>query len=65
VFGASAAGAWTDWHELYRSEKPFVGEPRVDRYRWQEERVLSVYAQEAPSEPGRPSALRVMDFALR
>jgi hypothetical protein len=62
IFAASAASGWTDWQEVFRSEKSFVGEPRVDKLRWQQERVLSIYAQEAPVAPGKPSALRVMDF---
>lgn len=59
---ATAAQKWTDWQELYQSKKSFVGEPRLDKSRWQHEAVLSIYAQEAPDEQGKPSALRVMDF---
>ena len=62
IFTASAARNWTDWQEVFQSEKSFVGEPRIDKFRWRLERVLSIYAQETPAEPGRPSPLRVMDF---
>jgi hypothetical protein len=61
---ASADGDWSDWHEVAVSTGAFVGEPRIDRTRWQQERVLSVYAQAAPSAPGRPSALHVMDLGV-
>lgn len=62
IFTASAASDWTDWREVFRSEMSFVGEPRVDRHRWREDGVLSIYAQQTPSQAGKPSCLRVMDF---
>jgi len=62
IFKATAARDWNDWQEVFRSKQSFVGEPRVDKYRWLQERVLSIYAQETPAEPGNPSTLRVMDF---
>jgi hypothetical protein len=63
VATATAAAGWSDWHVEYASAGDFVGEPRVDLRRWQTERILSVYAQEKPSAPGAPSALRVIEFA--
>jgi hypothetical protein len=60
---ASAAKQWTDWREVHRSPQAFVGEPRIDKSRWQQERILSVYAQESPAERGKPSVLRILDFS--
>jgi len=62
IFKAAPAGDWAGWREVYRSEKSFVGEPRLDADRWRQDGVLSVYAQEAPSAPGKPSPLHVLDF---
>lgn len=62
IFATSPARDWTDWHEVYRSQDSFVGEPRIDKYRWQGEQVLSVYAQQTPIEAGKPSPLRILDF---
>lgn len=59
---ASAKREWNDRNDVYSSANSFVGEPRVDKYRWQKERVLSVYTQEAPLKPGQPSRLHVLDF---
>ncbi len=64
IWTATAVSGWTDWHELYVSPHPFVGEPRLDKHRWRDG-VLSLYAQAAPAEAGAPSALHVLDFALR
>jgi hypothetical protein len=62
VITASAADEWTTWREIYRSSEAFVGEPRVDKQRWQQSGVLSIYAQQAPTTPGEPSSLRVLDL---
>jgi hypothetical protein len=62
VCAASSAANWTDWRLVHQSKKSFVGEPRLDRHRWQDDQMLSVYAQESPAEAGSPSALHVMDF---
>lgn len=55
---------WTDWKTVWTSTKQFVGEPLVDHVRWNEEEILSVYAQEAPPRPGAPSPLHVIDFRM-
>ena len=62
IYKAAPARDWADWREVYRSEKSFVGEPRLDAARWQQDGILSVYAQEAPAAAGKPSPLHVMDF---
>ena len=62
IFTASADNQWKNWSEVFRSEKHFVGEPRVDKQRWLHNGTLSIYAQEAPPSPGLPSHLHVMDF---
>ena len=64
IFLASAAADWKDWHQVYQSPQSFVGEPRIDKDRWQQDRILSIYAQESPAEPGKPSALRAIDFVI-
>lgn len=64
VITASAADRWGAWRELYRSGDSYVGEPRIDKARWQESAVLSVYAQQAPVLPGAPSPLRVAEIDL-
>ena len=64
IFKATAAKRWDDWVQLFRSEKSFVGEPRVDKYYWQQEQILSIYAQETPTKPGQPSTLLGIDFKL-
>jgi hypothetical protein len=63
IYTASAAKGWQDWHEVYRSSAVFAGEPRLDKYRWAQDGVLSIYAQEAARAPGEPSVLHVLDFA--
>ncbi|WP_157181144.1 BNR repeat-containing protein [Actinopolymorpha alba] len=62
VIAAASADEWSTWREIYRSTDTFVGEPRVDRHRWQASGVLSIYAQQAPTAPGAPSPLRVLDI---
>lgn len=62
VLCATMASGWSDWRVLHHVADPFVGEPRIDEYRWRESGVLSVYAQRAPERPGAPSELRVLDF---
>lgn len=62
VVRMAAASGWADAQQVFRSENRFVGEPRVDKYRWQQEGVLSIYAQESPAAAGKPSPLRVLDF---
>ncbi|WP_157987891.1 BNR repeat-containing protein [Jiangella endophytica] len=64
VVTASSADHWGSWREVYRSSESYVGEPRIDRHRWQDSAVLSVYAQQAPVSPGTPSPLRVVDLDL-
>ncbi|MEX0776098.1 MAG: BNR repeat-containing protein [Phycisphaeraceae bacterium] len=71
IYKATAARDWADWTQVYQSETAFVGEPRLDKYRWQQEQtagsggVLSIYAQEAPSKAGEPSVLHVLDFQVK
>lgn len=62
IYRASSNGNWSDWRQIHVSELSFVGEPRFDRYRWQQDRILSIYAQQAPVAAGKPSELHVMDF---
>jgi len=65
VWTAASQKGWTNWREMFVSEKSFVGEPRVDKSRWQQENVLSIYTQETPAELGRSSPLHVLDFKLK
>ena len=63
IWAATAATGWSDWREVLATATAYVGEPRLDQYRWQQSGVLSIYAQEAPAKPGEPSKLKVMEFA--
>jgi len=62
VAGATAARQWGDWAVLYGSRRQFDCEPLIDRYRWEDEGVLSVYVQDKPTATGEPSPLRVLSF---
>ncbi|MBM3861293.1 MAG: hypothetical protein FJ395_16825 [Verrucomicrobia bacterium] len=62
IWTAPAAQDWTKWRPVYASEKSFAGEPRVDKVRWQQENMLSIYTQETPTEPGQPSPLHVLTW---
>ena len=62
VAAAAADGGWADWRVLWTSRRLFDCEPLLDHGRWADERVLSVYVQDKPSETGQPSALRVLSF---
>ncbi len=64
VAAASAKSQWTDWRVVYTSDRDFVGEPRVDVLRWRVESGLSVYVQQKPDLPGKPSPLRLLDFRI-
>lgn len=66
--------AWT-WKTIASADSPNPGgEPQIDFDRWERDRVLSVYWQEGPdaylgsedgsSADGKPSPLKVFDFAL-
>ena len=59
---ASEASNWTDWKPAATVDRLSVGEPLIDNVRWASEGVLSIYLQDKPPAPGKPSALRVMDF---
>ena len=61
LVGASRESGWTDWRRLWMSSKTFVGEPLLDPVRWQQEAILSVYAQEQPESAGEASPLHVFD----
>jgi hypothetical protein len=63
IMSASEASKWTDWKKIAEIDRLSIGEPLIDQARWASEGVLSVYFQDKASEPGKPSALRVMDFA--
>jgi hypothetical protein len=62
VAAATAKARWTDWRVVYKSDRDFVGEPRVDLLRWRAERLLSVYVQQKPVQSGNPSSLRLIEF---
>jgi hypothetical protein len=62
VAAATEKARWTDWRVVYTSDRGFVGEPRVDLLRWRAERLLSVYVQQKPNQPGNPSPLRLIEF---
>lgn len=64
VAAATAAHQWKDWQVVSVSDRDYVGEPRVDGLRWQSERVVSVYVQQKPSQPGHPSPLRAVDWRV-
>lgn len=61
---SASASRWADWRIVWQSQQRFSGEPRVDPQRWATEGVLSVYVQEHPADPGKPSALHALDFQL-
>ena len=59
---ATEASGWTDWRFIVEEKRCSVGEPLIDLVRWTKRRVLSVYLQDAPAEPGAASPLRVLDY---
>lgn len=62
VAAATAREQWRDWRVVHTSTREYVGEPRVDMLRWQAQRVLSVYVQQKPAQPGEPSSLCLVEF---
>jgi hypothetical protein len=61
LVAASPESDWKDWRRLWTSSRTFVGEPLLDPVRWQQEGILSVYAQEQPESAGEASPLHVFD----
>ncbi len=64
IMGAAESSRWTDWKPLCTVDRMSVGEPLIDPRRWRDEGALSIYLQDKPASPGRPSALRVFDFKV-
>lgn len=64
MVAATFASEWNDWRSVHVEEGPFFNEMLADVVRWKEEGVLSVMAQEPPSQPHAPSALHVIDFTV-
>lgn len=62
---ATVKADWSDWHLVYTEPGPFISEILPDPVRWISEGVVSVLAQEPPAAPHAPSALRVLDVAVR
>ena len=62
IAAAPAARQWVDWTVLYTSDRLYDCEPIIDRCRWEDEGVLSVYVQDKPPATGEPSALRILSF---
>ena len=62
IAAATAANKWSDWTVIFTPKGPFTGEPLLDRYRWRDEGILSVYIQQEPEQLGAASPLRVIDF---
>jgi len=63
IAAATASSNWSDWKIIHLEKGPFTGgEPLLDRYRWRDEGILSVYIQEAPKQKGTPSPLHIIDF---
>lgn len=59
---ATQSSGWTDWKTIYQADWIAVGEPLYDLARWQNEGVLSIYQQQKPASPGKPSTLHVIDL---
>lgn len=62
IAAASAASEWTDWKIIHVEKGPFLNEMLGDPYRWKNEEILSVMAQNSPSKPHDPTPLRILDF---
>jgi hypothetical protein len=62
IAGASAESNWTDWTILHAEPGPFQREMLGDLYRWQQEGVLSIMAQQRSDQPRDPTPLRILDF---
>ncbi len=65
IAGATAASNWGDWRILHREKGPFVNEMLGDLHRWKSEAVLSVMVQESPEKAHEPTALRILDYAIK
>ncbi len=61
---ASEASGWTDWQEVFTTDRVSIGEPLLDHPRWASDQTLSIYLQDKPDQPGQPSALRVIDLSI-
>jgi len=59
---ASAAADWHDWHIVAEEPGPFINEMIADPTRWENQKILSIVAQETPKVIGSPSPLHVIDF---
>lgn len=62
---ASAKSKWTDWRVIHVERGPFLSDMLADRYRWQNENVLSVMVQDSPKEYHQPTPLRILDFKFQ
>lgn len=62
IASATEASGWTDWKTIYAADWIAVGEPLYDLARWQAEEVLSIYLQQKPAVPAKPSTLHVIDL---
>jgi hypothetical protein len=65
IAAATSAGKWGDWSVIHAENGPFVNEMLGDPYRWKEEGVLSVMAQESPKAAHEATPMRILDFRFR
>ena len=64
IVSATAETGYQDWLEVHREAGPWNSEPLPDLTRWQEEGILSIYTQRAPSRDGEPTDLYVISFSI-
>ncbi len=62
VAAATAEGEWKDWAMVFEESGSFVTEPMLDRYRWRDEGILSLFLQRKPAKPGQPSEVVIIDL---
>ncbi len=65
IAAATARNKWKDWQVVYTAKGPFVNEMLGDYYRWRNEGILSVLAQDFPEKVHEPSSLKVYDFLIQ
>ncbi|NND08690.1 MAG: hypothetical protein HKN87_20135 [Saprospiraceae bacterium] len=52
------------WTELIHESGPFTSEFPPDHYRMMQDNIISIFAQDKPSQDGQNSAVRVIDYRI-
>jgi hypothetical protein len=64
IVKAIASSDWTIWETIYESNRIYFSEPLIDRNRWDNSSILSIFIQETPISEGMSSELKLLEFVL-